>query len=586
MRDNGYKNAAYALAELMDNSIQAGATKVELLCIEKPQRVNKRVLPRIEEIAILDNGSGMEQDVLAIALQFGNGTRLDEPGHGIGKFGMGLPNSSISQAKHVDVYTWQNGVDNALYSYIDIDDIGAGRMTTVPTPIRKEIPKKWRSCSEFGESGTLVVWNKLDRVSWTQGQTIIKNSEYLIGRMYRYFLENDEVTILMKVFNGELDKNELTFEKKALPNDPLYLMKNTSCPAPFDSTAMFTRGEFEDIEFEIQGHIVTVKFAYATLEARQKINGTDAGSLNHGKHAAKNLGVSIVRAGRELDLDPSWTDPSEPRDRWWGVEVNFPPALDEIFGVTNNKQHAHKFSEMAKINIDEFVEEHGYKSIHEAEEALNNEEDERLYLIKLIKFIKNNISIMRRMIRAQTQNNRKEKNNRYEQTSQETGTAATRARQEEGNVGSSDEDEKLPEDKRISDITEELVQEGIVEDTAREIATSTVSRKLKYTVVKHDENSPSFFNVKPRGGTIIVSLNTSHPAYKHLVELVEEEPTPDTSNADLVERLSKAKTGLELLIMAWARLEDEQLDGPQKDRVQEVRWDWGRMARDFLRDVP
>lgn len=31
MRDSGYKNAAYAIAELMDNSIQAGATKVELL---------------------------------------------------------------------------------------------------------------------------------------------------------------------------------------------------------------------------------------------------------------------------------------------------------------------------------------------------------------------------------------------------------------------------------------------------------------------------------------------------------------------------------------------------------------------------
>jgi hypothetical protein len=31
MRDNGYKNAAYVIAELMDNSIQAGATQVELL---------------------------------------------------------------------------------------------------------------------------------------------------------------------------------------------------------------------------------------------------------------------------------------------------------------------------------------------------------------------------------------------------------------------------------------------------------------------------------------------------------------------------------------------------------------------------
>lgn len=32
MRDNGYRNTAYAIAELIDNSIQAGATRVELLC--------------------------------------------------------------------------------------------------------------------------------------------------------------------------------------------------------------------------------------------------------------------------------------------------------------------------------------------------------------------------------------------------------------------------------------------------------------------------------------------------------------------------------------------------------------------------
>ena len=39
MQDSGFKNAAYALAELMDNSIQAGADIVELLCVEEEQIV-------------------------------------------------------------------------------------------------------------------------------------------------------------------------------------------------------------------------------------------------------------------------------------------------------------------------------------------------------------------------------------------------------------------------------------------------------------------------------------------------------------------------------------------------------------------
>ena len=51
MRDNGYKNAAYAIAELMDNSIQAGARKVELLCIQKTDFVEQRSRQRIDQIA-------------------------------------------------------------------------------------------------------------------------------------------------------------------------------------------------------------------------------------------------------------------------------------------------------------------------------------------------------------------------------------------------------------------------------------------------------------------------------------------------------------------------------------------------------
>ena len=78
MRDNGYKNAAYAIAELFDNSIQAGAGSVELLCVEAEEQLRQRRVRRIRQIAVLDNGIGMDSDVLRQALQFGNGTRLDD----------------------------------------------------------------------------------------------------------------------------------------------------------------------------------------------------------------------------------------------------------------------------------------------------------------------------------------------------------------------------------------------------------------------------------------------------------------------------------------------------------------------------
>src|SRR5438552_2990362 len=92
MRDSGYKNAAYAIAELMDNSIQAGATSVELLCSETEVQLQARRRSRLDQIAVLDNGSGMDPSTLRTALQFGNGEHLGAT-EGMGKFGMGLPNS-------------------------------------------------------------------------------------------------------------------------------------------------------------------------------------------------------------------------------------------------------------------------------------------------------------------------------------------------------------------------------------------------------------------------------------------------------------------------------------------------------------
>jgi hypothetical protein len=52
----------------------------------------------------------------------------------------------------------------------------------------------------------------------------------------------------------------------------------------------------------------------------------------------------------------------------------------------------------------------------------------------------------------------------------------------------------------------------------------------------------------------------------------------------LLDRLRKAKNGLKLLLLAWARFEDEQPDGKIKDAVQDVRVDWGKMAAEFMRE--
>ena len=161
MRDSGYKNTAHALAELIDNSVQAEATEVDVICIEESVRVRTNVWPRLSKIGVLDNGFGMEPQVLQIALQFGNGTHLADRS-GIGRFGMGLPNSSISQCRRVDVWTWQSGPDNAVHSYLDVDEVEAGTLRTIAIPEASALPEEWRKRARtIATTGTLVVWSSL-----------------------------------------------------------------------------------------------------------------------------------------------------------------------------------------------------------------------------------------------------------------------------------------------------------------------------------------------------------------------------------------------------------------------------------------
>lgn len=587
MRDNGYKNAAYAIAELMDNSIQAGAKHVELLCAETVSQNSQRERRRINKIAVLDDASGMDETTLRMALQFGNGTRLDPSQHkGIGRFGMGLPASSMSQCQRVEVWTWQDGPENALYTFLDLEDIVAQRMSDVPEPKKAQPPEIWRMVGKaWGRSGTLVVWSTLDRLMWKTATALIDNSEFVIGRMYRTFLQSGEVKIRLVAFSENRPQN-LTIERYARANDPGYLMTGTSTPAPYDHIPLFEPWGGKDYEvtheinFRGQSHPVKIRYSFAKESARE---GHSPGSRDYGKHAARNTGVSIVRAGRELELDPGWTDPSEARDRWWGIEVEFPPALDEIFGVTNNKQHAHNFSEMATLDIDDMLR--NGTTLAELRETLDAEDDPRAPLIEIALQLQKTRGVLRRLLKAQTASERGRGGGRHDNgkdSPESRATEVTRDRQEAGHAGQSDRDENRPALERQDAIELELEDLGVPAAAAKELAARTVSTGLKYAFAHADLETPAFFSVRQKGGSIIITLNTSHPAFSSLVEVLERDPDEEGTDEDLKRRLDNALDGLKLLLMAWARYEDEQPDGPRRNQAQEARLDWGRLARQFL----
>jgi len=580
MRDSGYKNTAYALSELIDNSVQASANLVEVFCIEDTIQFEQRSGRRITSIAVLDNGSGMPHDILRLALQFGNGTYLNNRS-GIGRFGMGLPNASISQGKCVEVWSWQSGPENALYSYLDIDEIESGSMRHVPEPIAKPVPTTWREIGKgFCTHGTLIVWSKLDfeRLTWKRSKATLEHTETLVGRIYRKFINNGDLTIRLTA----LTKDTEIFCHDVKANDPLYLMNSTSTPVPFDSIPMFYKYGEEDQIYNIclgeSTHSVTIRASVAKIETLPE-DGIDRGSKPYGKHAAKNIGISIVRADRELELDSSWSSGYDPIDRWWGIEVDFPPELDEIFGVTNNKQTATLLSSM--VNFDWTIEAEPGESYPDFKKRIAEEGDPRAILIHIVDYIRDTKSSLVKILRSQTAG-RRSGGKRHEDTSVED--RATTKFNDRANVGKSiDSDSEIFDDKAKQELVKDLVSnKSYPESDAKEIAEAVQRRHRKVIFVEVDNDMDAFFGVEQKpGGITEIVFNRNHPAFNYLIKTLDHK-TENATDLELIARIENASATLKMIFAAWARQEME--DVPNREKLRRMRQDWGRMAYDFLND--
>jgi len=580
MRDSGYKNTAYALAELIDNSIQAEADLVEVFCVERRVLVSQRERRRITEIAVFDNGYGMNAITLRSALQFGNGTRLDDRS-GIGRFGMGLPNASISQCRRVDVWTWQAGPNNALHTYLDLDEIEAGNIRVVPEPAAVGVPDAWRLRSkEVGTTGTLVVWSGFgdNRLTWRGARPTLEHTEVLSGRMYRKFIHEGSVEIRL----AALEDEEATLDRNAEANDPLYLMTPSSTPAPFENEPMFQQWGEDDTEFELtvddEQHTVLIRMSWARPKTLPE-SGTDRGGTTYGKHAAKNVGLSIVRAGRELELDSSWAVGYDPRERWWGVEVEFPPALDEVFGVTNNKQAATVFSQMAQFDWEREAEPG--ESYMDFKRRLQDEGDTRYLLIDIVDHIKRQLSQIRSRLQDQTKGRRSGGRRHDDVSVEDTASTKWKERAQKGYKTGSDAEEYTDDDQE--QLARDLVQKKHYdEDVANEIAQAVHTRGRKVIFITAEADSPAFFNLDVRpGGVTEIVFNSRHPAHEKLLRSLDTDLS-DASASELAARIENASDTLKLLFAAWARYEEE--DVPSQERIRDIRHEWGKMAKNFLID--
>lgn len=158
LRDIGY-SLETAVADIIDNSIAAQASEVHIYISFQMQD---------SYIAIVDDGTGMNQEELRNAMSLGSFDPLLEREHkDLGRFGLGLKTASFSQSGKLTVVSKQNEAINARCW--DLEHVSNAKKWEVAVFDSEQI-RKISKVVKLGQTGTLVLWEKLDRLIDTGGK--------------------------------------------------------------------------------------------------------------------------------------------------------------------------------------------------------------------------------------------------------------------------------------------------------------------------------------------------------------------------------------------------------------------------------
>ena len=584
MRDSRYRHPALAVAELIDNSIDARSSQVDILIREHQVQVNQRARWRVAQLAVIDNGHGMSADTLVQALRFG-GRQQSQSVQQIGKYGMGLPTASVSQCKRLDVWTWDIGIDQCCHSYIDIEEIEAGTQQKVPEPDSCPIPQQWldivSSDTLNHEHGTLVVWSEPDRIV-AQSSTIFDQVEEEVGRIFRRYLYEDELTIRMASFRqGESGPQ---IDRLVRPNDPLYLMGNASTPQPWNATPMFrpyTRKEFT-LNADGREESVEVVYSIAKQEALGERKGELPGNTNYGRHARKNMGISVVRENREILLEHFFITEggggSLPQNRWWGCEVRFGSGCDDLFGVDHNKQMVSYFSRAVRDTSE------GESRQQTLDDLGVGENDIYAIASHIRGTVRNMMEEIERMFAARPGRSASPDGGgaSVEQTAVSLTTDVTRfSVEDEGSRPTQTDRDRaeLDTEERTTQLAAHLVHQGLSEPEAHHQAARIVQNDDWFSIVPTQLTGSQMFSFVSRGGVLNMSLNIHHPIYRFL-QVIETEAA-ESGN----EVARRAAVGILAMLLSWGRMEDDIERDDIRLQVQDRAIHWGRMVSGVLSDL-
>jgi hypothetical protein len=561
LRDSGYSLPA-ALGEVIDNSLEANANNILLRLDEAQDKYGKK---HIHRIVVIDDGDGMDTDILPYYLQVGFSTRYMQKDT-IGKYGVGAKLAALNYGRRIDVWSRTSEEQPWQHVYFDLDDAieqeEKGEIVGIEMPNLEPVPDELISLLPQG-SGTVVVWSKVDRLEEGRrapdAKALRAEVEKELSRMFRYFLRGG-INISVN-------------DTKLLPHDPLFLMEGTWADKVL--TKYYTRmnkANGQDSQENSQSsrkthfHALTITnkelipiggstaeltvTLYPKEVARESGKGGD--KLAHELRVPENEGcISFVRLDREINytsVPRIFPRGIEPQDRFIGIEVAFKPDLDDYFGVRNVKRGVEPHDEL-RSQIRERLKKH----VAEAREKLDQ--------------MWGNIA-------------REDQKHQGEHTRVVKATKNANRTLPKSRV-------KGPKDKSEEErIKRDLAQDVIPDDEKAQEEYLESIKDLPFVIESVNFPGHMFIDIEHLNGQVIIRLNTRHRFYREMWEPIRSiaQRTPGGVSGDEAVRAAKRTIeALTLLIIAYGKA--ESMDENPRERYGDLRSYWGQFADSLMGKV-
>ena len=335
LRDMGYDFVS-AVADLVDNSIEAKATRVD---------IDVEFDGDDSWVRISDNGRGMSEAELREALRYGSQREYEK--EDLGKFGLGLKTSSLSQCQRLSVGSRKKSQKPDIFAYCwDMKHIErVNRWEILPMVRNKLMPSIRNPLKEH--TGTVVLWERLDRVlgfKHPYGESarkrlagMTRELEQHLGMVFHRFLKGESRCRKIKIY---LNENEVH------PWDPFARSEPKTKPL----SPIQVRLDHEGTEGNIllEPFILPAQNEFSTKDAFQDASGP--------ANWNQQQGFYIYRADRMIQSG-GWCRlrTSDEHTKLARVALSFSPKFDDAFKINVAKMKVQLPSQIRE-DIDKVIQ--------------------------------------------------------------------------------------------------------------------------------------------------------------------------------------------------------------------------------------